>query len=331
MDEILRVQQLTKLLDGQPIVQDVSFVLYRGQKMAIAGETGSGKSSLLKMITGYIQPDSGQTLFKNKRVEGPLEKLLPGHPGIAYLSQYFELRNNYTVSEELSYTNQLSDAEADTIYHICQIGHLLQRRTNQLSGGEKQRIALARQLVKKPELLVLDEPFSNLDSIHKNTIKNVLHNITARLGITTLLVSHDAADVLSWADELLLMKEGKMIQQGKPEQVYNQPLNLYCAGLLGAYNLITNHNTAFTQLQQLNWLTGSFILRPEYLSLQVNNQEFVVEGKVAGILFLGSHYLVQVTVAGETLLSYCMATDLPAIGSVVRAGFSSGNIAFISE
>lgn len=330
MDEILRVQQLTKLLDGQPIVQDLSFVLHRGQKMAIAGETGSGKSSLLKMITGYIQPDSGQTYFKNKRVEGPLEKLLPGHPGIAYLSQYFELRNNYTVSEELSYTNQLSDAEADTIYHICQIGHLLQRRTNQLSGGEKQRIALARQLVKKPELLVLDEPFSNLDGIHKATIKNVLHNITAQLGITTLLVSHDAADVLSWADELLLMKDGKIIQQGKPEQVYNQPVNLYCAGLLGTYNLITKANTAIAQLTNLNWATDSFILRPEYFSLQVKKQEFIVEGKVSGILFLGSHYLVQVTVAGETLLSYCIAAALPAIGSTVQAGFSSDNIAFIN-
>lgn len=330
MDEILRVQQLTKLLDDQPIVQDVSFILHRGRKMAIAGETGSGKSSLLKMITGYIQPDSGQTYFKNKRVEGPLEKLLPGHPGIAYLSQYFELRNNYTVSEELSYTNQLSEAEAGLIYRICEISHLLLRRTNQLSGGEKQRIALARQLVKKPELLVLDEPFSNLDSIHKATIKNVLHNITVQLGITTLLVSHDAADVLSWADELLLMKEGKIIQQGKPEQVYNQPLNLYCAGLLGAYNLINQANTAIAQLTNLSWATGSFILRPEYFSLQAKNQEFTVQGKVSGILFLGSHYLVQVTVAGETLLSYCIATDLPAIDAVVQAGFSSGNIAFIN-
>lgn len=330
MDEILSVQQLTKLLEGKPIVQEVSFVLHRGQKMAIAGETGSGKSSLLKMITGYIQPDGGQTYFKNKRVEGPLEKLLPGHPSIAYLSQYFELRNNYTVSEELSYTSQLSDAEADTIYRICQIDHLLQRRTSQLSGGEKQRIALARQLVKKPELLVLDEPFSNLDSIHKATIKNVVQSITDQLGITTLLVSHDAADVLSWADELLLMKDGQVIQQGKPEQLYNQPVNLYCAGLLGTYNFIEKANPAFTQLKNLNWPAAGFILRPEYVFLHAKDHEFIVEAKVSGILFLGSHYLVQLTVAGETLLSYSTAADLPAIGTVVQAGFSYDNMAFIN-
>lgn len=329
MEEILSVKELTRLQGDKPVVNKVSFVIKAGKKIAIAGETGSGKTSLLKMITGHLQPDGGNVYFKNKRVEGPLEKLLPGHPGIAYLSQYFELRNNYTVAEELNYTNQLTEQEADTIYHICQIEHLLQRRTNQLSGGEKQRIALARQLVKKPELLVLDEPFSNLDAVHKATIKKVLQNISVNLGITTLLVSHDAADTLSWADELLLIRDGQIVQQGTPEQVYNNPVNEYCAGLLGAYNLITKDNPVFAQLNNLEWHTHQFILRPEYIQLLPTNHDFLVSGKITGIQFFGSYYLLQVLVGGDTIQVNCSATTLPAIDATVQLGFRENNLSFI--
>lgn len=329
MDEILSVQQLTKLQDAKPIVNEVSFVLTSEQKMAIVGETGSGKSSLLKMITGHMQPDSGQVLFKNKRVEGPLEKLIPGHPQMAYLSQYFELRNNYWVYEELSYTNQLTDEEANTIYDICQITHLLQRRTNQLSGGEKQRIALARQLVKKPALLVLDEPFSNLDPVHKQTIKTVLHNITTKLGITTLLVSHDALDTLSWANELLVMKDGVIIQQGSPEIVYYQPVNEYCAGLLGAYNFITTNNEAFKNLTDFNWPTNGFIIRPENLQHHNTNCKYLVTGIVSKIIFLGSFYVVQTQVGNQLLQFSSTANHLPAIGATVQLGFNQADVHFI--
>lgn len=330
MDEMLRVQQLTSIQGNRPVVNQVSFILHTGKKMAIAGETGSGKSSILKMITGHLQPDSGNVYFNNKRVEGPMEKLLPGHPQMAYLSQYFELRNNYTVAEELSYTNQLTEEEADTIYTICNIRDLLQRRTNQLSGGEKQRIALARQLIKKPQLLVLDEPFSNLDAVHKLSIKKVLHNVTQDLGITTLLVSHDAADVLSWADELVLMKEGQIVQQGSPEQVYRTPVNAYCAGLLGPYNLIDNTNNAFSGLKNFQWLTGQFILRPEHLVLQPGSSANTVDGTVTDILFFGSYYLVQVQVAGQTLQSNTTETPLPVIGATIQLGFDSAHVCFIS-
>ncbi len=329
MDPILSVQQLTKLQDVKPIVNKVSFVLSSGQKMAIVGETGSGKSSLLKMITGHLQPDGGQVLFNNKRVEGPLEKLIPGHPQMAYLSQYFELRNNYWVYEELSYTNQLTDEEANTIYDICQITHLLQRRTNQLSGGEKQRIALARQLIKKPALLVLDEPFSNLDPVHKQTIKTVLQHVTTKLGITTLLVSHDALDTLSWANELLVMKDGVIIQQGSPETVYNQPVNEYCAGLLGAYNFITINNEAFKNLDGFNWATNGFIIRPENLQLHNAHHSYLITGIVISVLFLGSFYMVQVQV-GEQLIQFSSAAyNLPAIGATVQLGFNKANVHFV--
>jgi iron(III) transport system ATP-binding protein len=155
----------------------ISFTQQKARKLAIAGETGSGKSTLLKMIAGLAQPAEGEIRFRGERVLGPQERLVPGQPGIAYLSQHFELWNNYRVEEILSYANDLSVEAAAALYAICRIDHLLARRTDQLSGGERQRIALARLLVRPPRLLLLDEPFSNLDHIHKSLLKTVIRDI----------------------------------------------------------------------------------------------------------------------------------------------------------
>ena len=178
-------------------VKDINFSQQPLEKIAIAGETGSGKTTLLKMIGGLAQLDEGNIYYDGKRVLGPLERLIPGHPQIAYLSQHFELRNNYRVEEELESKNLLTQEAANNIYRICRIEHLLKRKTDQLSGGERQRIVLARLLTTSPKLLLLDEPFSNLDAIHKNIIKSVLLDIGTQLNTSCILVSHDAADTLS--------------------------------------------------------------------------------------------------------------------------------------
>ncbi|HEY8968242.1 MAG TPA: ATP-binding cassette domain-containing protein, partial [Puia sp.] len=144
---------------------DVRMVLSKGWRMAVAGETGSGKTSLLKTIAGLMP--GGRVFFEGQRVLGPLEKLIPGHPGIAYLSQQFELPQHLRIEQVLEYANELPEEEAQELFRVCQIDHLMKRKTHQLSGGERQRIALAKLLIAAPRLLLLDEPFSNLDMIHK--------------------------------------------------------------------------------------------------------------------------------------------------------------------
>ncbi len=297
----LSVQGIAKQQLGKTVLHPIYLNQLPNQRIAIAGETGSGKSTLLKIIAGLIQPDEGAVYFLGQRVLGPLEVLIPGHPSIAYLSQHFELRNNYRVHELLEMDNLLPQSEAVIIYEVCRIDHLLQRKTDELSGGEKQRIALAKLLTKAPVLLLLDEPFSNLDRVHKQMIQTVIEDISSVLNITCMLVSHDATDVLSWADRVWVLKEGKLIQEGSTKQLYYHPVNEYVAALMGEYNLIdTSLYPEFIQILGEGVRGKRALIRPEQFSFNGHAANFL-EGRVEKSFFYGSHYMVHVLVEGMVI------------------------------
>ena len=302
-------------------VQGVSFSQQRGQRLAVAGATGSGKSTLLKMIAGLVQPDEGSVLFEGRRVSGPQETLVPGHPGIAYLSQHFELWNNYRVGEILSYNNELEDEAAAELYAICRIDQLLRRRTDQLSGGERQRIALARLLVRPPKLLLLDEPFSNLDRVHKEILRSVVGDIQDRYGVSCILISHDPPDILSWADEVLVLKEGRLVQRATPERIYRQPVDEYVAGLFGKYNRI--HPALAARLGRLPGAGQGkdLYIRPEKLTLSALGSA-AAQGRVSGINFMGGYYEVEVEISNDRLLVRA-DTNAYQKGQVVYVGLTA--------
>lgn len=292
----LSVQSLKKSFNEHVVLNDLHLELKRGERLAIAGETGSGKSTLLKIIAGLIQPDKGNVIFDGARVLGPEEKLLPGHDKIGYLSQHFELLNNYKVEEVLEMRTVVSPKEAEQIISLCEIGYLLKRKTTELSGGERQRVALARTLLANPTLLLLDEPFSNLDPGHKRLMKQTLQQVEQVLGVTTILVSHDGADLLSWASRILIVRKGAIVQEGVPEEVYHFPVNNYSAGLLGDYTLISHEDTQ----DVIDWAglkanTPHVFIRPEQLRI-VNNETGSLLSKVEGLYFMGVYYLLMVKV-----------------------------------
>jgi ABC-type sulfate/molybdate transport systems ATPase subunit len=280
------------------VLKGISFTQPAHQKLAIAGESGSGKSNLLKIIAGYTQPDGGTVRFLGKRVPGPDEQLIKGHPGIAYLSQHFELRNNYWIEDVLSYSNRLSDQKAARIFEVCRITPFLRRKTDQVSGGEKQRIALARLLVGSPRLLLLDEPFSNLDLIHKGILKTVIREIGETLGLTCLLVSHDPLDTLPWAEKILVLRDGAIIQQGSPTEIYQHPVDEYTAALFGSYNLID----------------GRFI-RPADIKIVYEGEGMAAT--VVRTFFLGDSYDIEVTTASG-LLTLNTRTDTVKPGDQIH-------------
>ncbi|WBA40692.1 ABC transporter ATP-binding protein [Hymenobacter canadensis] len=297
---LLQVAGISVQETSHTALQDISFTLPEGRRLAIAGETGAGKSTLLQVIAGLVQPTAGTVTFDGRRVRGPHDVLIPGHPGVAYLSQHSELPHSLRVEQVLRYASQRPAAEAEALYELCRIGHLLARRTDQLSGGERQRIALARLLLGAPRLLLLDEPFSNLDRAHKQQLKAVVEDIGAELDITCILVSHDPTDTLAWAEELLVLQAGRLVQQGAPRQVYQQPANEYTAGLFGDYNLLTGAlATALAQQAGLKPRRKPLLVRPEALQLLPSGPGLA--GTVRAVRFVGSYSEVEVALKGGRL------------------------------
>lgn len=308
-ENLLRVEAVSRTEAGNLVLHPTSFQLSSQKKLAIVGETGSGKSSLLRMIAGHIAPDSGSIFFKTKRVWSPPVTLLPGHPGIAYLSQDFELRNNYKVHELLNYKNLLSPESAAQLYHVCKVDHLMNRKNDELSGGERQRIALAKLLVGVPELLLLDEPFSNLDLPQKKNINAVLHAISNQLKITCIMVSHDPVDTLSWADEIMVLKSGRVVQHASPQHIYQQPADEYVAGLFGSYSLLKGIYHPFKIKWGVNDQQPFLFIRPEQLLLS-DSHENAVDCVVTQVLFCGAYWLVTVSNGEQSLIIH---TAIPGV------------------
>lgn len=317
---LLNVSGISKKDERGFELKNISFTQQKFHKIAIAGETGSGKSTLLKIIAGLTESDTGQVLFEGKKIIGPADKLIPGHPGIVYLSQHFELPNNLRVEQVLEYANLLTDEAAASLYEICQIDHLLKRRTNQLSGGERQRIALAKLLITSPRLLLLDEPFSNTDMVHKKLLKSVIRDIGSKLKISCIMVSHDPLDTLSWADEILVMKDGQVIQQGSPQQIYKQPVNEYAAGLFGDYNLLPQAISAMLGSQATPAKRSSkLFVRPEDLQLSTTQEQNAVAATVKAVHYYGSYYEVT-TVTGKHKL----------LVKTIQHHFNTGDTVYLS-
>ncbi|XZF15915.1 ABC transporter ATP-binding protein [Chitinophagaceae bacterium MMS25-I14] len=306
-------------------LQQIDFTQEKLQKTAIAGATGSGKSTLLKIIAGLVQADAGEIHFEDIKVKGPEERLIPGQPGIAYLSQHFELRNHHRVEELLAYANDLTDEASEELYKVCRIDYLLKRRTDQLSGGEKQRVALAVLLTRSPRLLLLDEPFSNLDMIHRGVLKSVIDDLGTRLGTTCLLVSHDPQDVLPWADELHIMKDGHIIQSGSPEEIYRRPQELYTAGLMGRYNLLKPALARVFGFDVQPDNDKHVFIRPGDFTIS-RDANTAFAGKVTQVLFSGSYYELEVLLPGNALVIVTTTDRTITVGDSITVSLAQRNV-----
>ncbi|MBO2009457.1 ABC transporter ATP-binding protein [Hymenobacter negativus] len=322
--EILTVTNISLQENGVSVLQPISFSQKPGQKLALAGESGAGKSTLLQIVAGLIQPSTGAVHANGSRVRGPQETLVPGHPGVAYLSQKSDLPHSLRVEQVLRYANKRPQAEAQAVYALCRIAHLAQRRTDQLSGGEQQRVALARLLLGAPQLLLLDEPFSNLDRTHKRILQSIIEELGTRLGITCLLVSHDATDVLPWADEIVVLHRGRLVQQGPPTQLYHQPADEATAALFGDYNLVRGFDRRALHPGKRHHKDAALLVRPEQFRLGAADAKGA-PGTVQAVRFFGSYYEVEIQLK-ENMVRVRVATTKLRAGdaTVVSAAAGTG-------
>lgn len=225
-------------------VSNVDLSIAEGEFVAIIGESGSGKSTLLKLIYGLIAPDSGEVSFRGQHVQGPHERLIPGHERMKMVAQDFNLNTYANVYDNIASmlsNDDLTSKKEKTIetMSFLRLDHLARKRTVELSGGEQQRVAIARAIINQPEVLLLDEPFSQIDTILKHELRDDLKRLSKYLGITIVLVSHDPMDGLSLADKIVILKQGRLVQVGAPRAIVENPASGYVASLLGDANVLT--------------------------------------------------------------------------------------------
>jgi ABC-type sulfate/molybdate transport systems ATPase subunit len=243
----LQALAVTKTYPGERVagVKRTSLTIQPQKITAIIGESGSGKSTLLRLLFGLLSPDEGRVMFKGERIWGPEEKLIPGHDAMKMVTQDTDGLNVYAkvwdnIAVLLPNTDVATKEERTTqVLKQLNIFHLADKQAFFLSGGEKQRVAIARALATRPEVLLLDEPFNQVDTSFREGLQQDIRQVVHDTGLTVIMVSHDPAEVLSMADELIVLKEGEIIESGHPKTLYQHPQNLYTAKLLTNCNVLT--------------------------------------------------------------------------------------------
>ena len=297
MSTLLEIHKLSKSYEhnDQPAVRDISFQLKEGEIMSLTGESGSGKTTLLQLIAGLMEPDSGEVFLDGKKVKGPSARLVPGHPDIKVVFQHYNLSPNITVRKNISrilkaYVSEYQDERTEELIQLCKLQKQAERYPRELSGGEKQRVALARSLAEEPRLLLMDEPFSNLDPSLKKHLKEEITEILESLQITAIVVTHDPQDALSMADKVAVMHRGYLLQLDTPNTIYRHPVNQYVAQLFGPCNILSTSNA--TALLKEKSKQKDVCLRAE--DIQLNSpQEGFPEATVQRIRYMGAFHEVS--------------------------------------
>jgi ABC-type Fe3+/spermidine/putrescine transport system ATPase subunit len=243
----LQAIAVNKIFKGAHLsgLKTTSLTIAEGKITAIIGESGSGKSTLLKLLYGLLSPDEGVVNFKGERIWGPEEKLIPGHDAMKMVTQQTDDLNLFAkvydnVATMLPSTNLVvKQVKTENILKQLKLSHLADKQVVTLSGGEKQRVAIARALIVNPEILLLDEPFNQVDTSFREGLQRDIRDIVKQTGLTVIIVSHDPAEVLSMADELLVIRDGEIIESGAPKALYQNPKHLYTAQLLSNCTVLT--------------------------------------------------------------------------------------------
>lgn len=240
---MLVVNNLSFAYKAADVLEGISLEVSKGEHVAIMGESGCGKSTLLKLIYGILSPGKGEILWNKKPVRGPLYKLVPGESYMKYLSQEFDLMPFTSVAENVSeylsvfFPEQLRKRTGELL-EMIEMTADAQRKVKDLSGGQQQRVALARVLAQKPDLILLDEPFSHIDNFRKSSLRRNLFEYLKQENITCLTATHDHQDVLPFADRIIVLKDRGILMDGETQRVYESPANFYVASLFGEANIL---------------------------------------------------------------------------------------------
>ncbi|MBA6065486.1 MULTISPECIES: ABC transporter ATP-binding protein [Pseudomonas] len=311
------VQKLQKSYAGSPVFENIDCQIERGEFVTLLGPSGCGKSTLLRCIAGLTPVDSGRILLDGQDIV----PLSPQKRGIGMVFQSYALFPNMTVEQNVAFGLRMQKVKADEsqarvreVLDLVELGSFAGRYPHQLSGGQCQRVALARSLVTRPRLLLLDEPLSALDARIRKHLREQIRAIQRELGLTTIFVTHDQEEALTMSDRIVLMNQGRIVQSGDAETLYTSPVDLFAAGFIGNYNLLDADSASRLLRRPVN---GRLAIRPESITLGLNGE---LDGEILSHSLLGNVIRYRVRVRDVELvvdvLNRC-AADLHADGQRV--------------
>ncbi len=316
-ENILEIKGIEKSFGNLKVLNSVSFNAKKGEFITVLGPSGCGKTTLIKIIGGLLQQDSGNVILKDKNID----ELPPEKREVNTVFQNFALFPHLNVFDNVAYGLKIKKyskrqikEEVGTILGVVGLSGFEKRKIDTLSGGQKQRVATARALCLKPEILLLDEPLGALDYNLKSSMMQELKSMQQKLGTTFIYITHDREEAFYLADKIIIMNNGNIEQIGTPVEIYNKPNNLFVAKFMGQPNI-------------LNLPNGDFgILKPESVKITENGQEATVVSSV----FAGGVVKTRLKLNdGSELLSYAFENHAYNKGEKVNVSYTPQDIHII--
>jgi len=307
---MLRAVNITRRLDKQFSLENISFSIESGKITCILGESGSGKTTLLRIIAGFEKVDDGQLFFDKEELNSKTKWITPENRNFGLVFQEYALFPHLTVEKNILFGAK-NPSQLNVLIEQTGLQGLEKKYPHELSGGQQQRVALARTLATSPRLILMDEPFSNLDHSLRAEMRFQLKEILQKANVPCILVTHDIEDGLSMSDQIIILKEGKILQTGRPKEIYEKPVNEYTAKIFGKINKFT--------IDELMKLTGikvenTMMIRPD--KIEIYNDE-LGKIKIVEQRFMGSFVEIVGMYEGIKFLVFCKSElDFTKLASI---------------
>lgn len=282
----------------KPLFQNLNLRFEASRIIALAGESGCGKSTLLGLIYGLLDWESGEIIFDGNKLLGPKGNLVPGEAEMKFVAQNFDLMPYATVAENVGkFISNINLAKKrETVMELLEVVGLQEFADvlpKYLSGGQQQRVAIARALSVLPKLLILDEPFSNLDFPRKIELRERLFRYVKQHQISLIISTHELQDIMPWLDQVVILQNGRLIQNDSPEETYRNPYNVYVAKLFGEVNIFSETEVIDFELS-----------KPTYYPKEIKISETGLEAEILESRFAGNYYWNKIKVRNKKLIIY---------------------------
>jgi iron(III) transport system ATP-binding protein len=339
---VLSLQGIGKSFAGNQILKNLDLEIHEHEFLAILGSSGSGKTTLLRLISGFDSPDSGEIQIGGQTVFSRGANVSAEERRVGYVPQDAALFPHLSVAKNIEFgLNKLpAAARSERVTELLKLVDLVgfeERMPDQLSGGQRHRVALARALAPKPQLILLDEPFSSLDAELRVRLREDVRSVIAKTGTTAILVTHDQEEALSIASRVAILREGEFAQIGNPSEIYQAPTDVEMATFLGdsvIINGVVQDGKVVTDLGLLTALnkvadgaTGRVAIRPENFYLQPNPKG---EGEVIGRQYFGHDALIDVRLPKLVIQARANGPFAPEIGMKVTV-WVRGQVNFYTD